>query len=508
MNTPTIEVRRAVKRFGEQTALDNVTLPLQAGEIHALAGLNGSGKSTLVKVLAGVNPLDAGEVFVDGQTASPLSPQKSNDLGMQFLHQDPVSFPNLTVADNIALGTHYAHSSPALVRVQKEGDWAATILAKLGVESINPRLMLRELSQAQRTMVAIARAVQDIWTRKGVRLLVLDEPTASLPEHEVTLVTDMIRRVAQEGVSVLFITHDLEMMLELADRVSVLRDGRLAATHQSSQLTQDRLASLMVGDEKQSVAQASRKKAPEDDEFALQANSVSGGRVSEASFDLRRGEILGIAGLLGSGRSTLLRLIYGAQNREGELKVEGSPIPARSPRGARQAGIALVPEDRRAHGSFTNMPMSDNVTIASLGDFSSPLWISRSKERESALATMREFDVRPGDPDKLFRLFSGGNQQKSIIGRWARTSPKVLLLDEPTQGVDVHARLQIHTAVKHLADHGLSVIVVSSDFGELLELSDRVLVMRRGHIRSEIDPSTFREDQLLHIAATETSADS
>ncbi|MCC9738407.1 sugar ABC transporter ATP-binding protein [Streptomyces sp. MNU89] len=503
MTESSIEVRNAVKIFGAQRALNDVSISFTRGEIHALAGLNGSGKSTFVKVLAGVHSLDAGAVLVDGAGAGELTPSKASELGLQFLHQDPVSFAHLTVTDNIAVGAGYTRSSHGRVDVKRERAWAAEVLARLGVDDISPRAQMGGLSQAQRTMVAIARAVQYQWSDRGVRLLVLDEPTASLPKHEVALVSDMVRRVAAEGVTVLFITHDLDMILDLADRVSVLRDGKLITTTDSSHLDKPQLASLMVGEEGVAEQSTAARRRPPSSSTALRAREVSGGRVDRVSLDVGTGEILGIAGLLGSGRSTLLSLLYGAQTRDGTVELNGRPLKPGNPRAARRAGVGFIPEDRRRHGSFPQMSMADNVTVASVRQYASPYWIPQRGERESALRTMEEFDVRPCDPDKPFRLFSGGNQQKSIIGRWARTSPALLLLDEPTQGVDVHARVQIHTAIKHLAEEGLSVIVVSSDFGELLELSDRILVMRRGRVRREVDPAAIKEDQLLHLAATD-----
>ncbi|MDQ7876506.1 sugar ABC transporter ATP-binding protein [Microbacterium sp. QXD-8] len=504
VHASSIDVRSVTKIFGSQRALSDVSVTFHGGEVHALAGLNGSGKSTLVKLLAGVYSLDAGEIAIDGETVPDLNPVSAGEFGLQFLHQDPVVFSNLTVADNVSIGSRYRSSSPARVHRRQEQDVARDVFERLGVAHLDPVTPMADLSPAERTMVAIARAVQDLWNDRGVRLLVLDEPTASLPEHEVTLVTDMVRRVAAEGVAVLFITHDLDMVLELADRVTVLRDGELVQTSPTSDMTKESLASSMVGGAETSVVRDVTRIPRAEQPVSFTADAISGGSVAGVSLAVRRGEIVGIAGLLGSGRSTLLRLLYGAQSRRsGVVELDGGVLKQASPRHARKAGIGFVPEDRRRHGALPAMTMADNVTIASMGGFASPLWIRRSRERQSAADTMEQFDVRPRDPDKSFRLFSGGNQQKAIIGRWARISPKVLLLDEPTQGVDVHARVQIHDAIRRLAGGGMSVLVVSSDFGELLGLCDRVLVMRRGRIRGQVDPSVTPEEQLLHMAASD-----
>lgn len=499
-----IEVRSVTKIFGAQRALSEITVTFQGGEVHALAGLNGSGKSTLVKLLAGVYSLDGGEIAVNGQVVGDLTPANAGEFGLQFLHQDPVVFPHLTVADNVSVGSGFRSSSRVHVRRRHEDQVAKHVFEKLGVPHLDPKRQMSDLSPAERTMVAIARAVQDLWTDRGVRLLVLDEPTASLPEHEVKLVTDMVRRVAAEGVAVLFISHDLSMVLDLADRVTVLRDGKRVHTTATNELTKQELAASMVGSAVRPRASLGMRRARTNDPVSLSASGITGGKVKDASIQMRRGEIVGIAGLLGSGRSTLLRLLYGAQPLQaGEATLFGSPLRSGSPRHSRKAGIGFVPEDRRRDGALPTMSMADNVTIASMDSFASPFWIRRLAETHSASETMEQFDVRPRDPEKAFRLFSGGNQQKAIIGRWARLAPKVLLLDEPTQGVDVHARLQIHDAIRKLASDGMSVLVVSSDFAELLEISDRVLIMRRGRLQGQVDPTDTKEEQLLHLAASD-----
>lgn len=503
MSSTAIEVRGAVKVFGAQRALNDVSVGFVRGSVHALVGLNGSGKSTLVKVLAGVYSLDGGQVLVDGEEVTDLTPARAGHLGLQFLHQDPVVFGTLTVADNVALGSGYRHSRATHVRTRAESATTRTILERLNVTGIDPDVPLHNLSPAQRTMVAIARAVQDMWSERGVRLLVLDEPTASLPEHEVGLVTGLVRRVAAAGVAVIYITHDLGMALELASTVTVLRDGRVVTTAPTSTMSKQQLAAAMVGTAPDDVPVAPRLPVRRSESVMFRAHQVSGGTVKNLSLDVRKGEIVGVAGLLGSGRSTLLRLIYGAQARTGTVELDGRPLPPGNPRVARRAGVGFVPEDRRRHGAFPQMAMVDNITVASLSGVAGRFWVGRRAERRSAVDTMDEFDVQPRDPARQFRLFSGGNQQKAIIGRWARIGPTLMLLDEPTQGVDVHARQQIHASIRRMAADGMSAIVVSSDFGELLELTDRVVVMRRGRLHREVDPTRTAEDELLHLCATD-----
>lgn len=498
-----VGVRDVTKRFGAQKALDGVSLEFRAGEIHGLAGMNGSGKSTLVKVLAGVYAADAGDVTVDDVAVRPMSARRAQELGFRFIHQEPAVFSAQSVLDNLALGAAYRHSTLAAVRLRAERRAAEEALASVGIDGIDLGAPLGSLSPAQQTMVTIARAVQDLRDGRQLGVLVMDEPTASLPEHEVALVTDVVRHVVERGIPVVYITHDLQALLDLADRVSVLRDGRLVATTASDELSSRELAELMAGDASRDLARVGRRKDTQDRHTVLECKGLSGGRVRSMDFRVRRGEIVGIAGLLGSGRSTMMRLIAGAQEREGAVSVDGAALPGGDPRAATRSGVAFVPEDRRGHSAFAGMTTAENLTIASLSDVAAPWWIRRRREGEAARTAMDAYDVRPRAPERKFGLLSGGNQQKAIIARWARTRPKVLLLDEPTQGVDVHARVQIHESIVAMAEQGRAVVVVSSDFAELATLSDRVAVMRRGRIQAELPAADASEAQLLHLASND-----
>ena len=495
-----ISLRGITKAFAAQVALENISVDFEPGAVHALAGMNGSGKSTLVKVLAGVHVPDAGAIGVGDKAFPSLSPNLTHELGFRFIHQDPGLFSAQSVADNIAAGARFRHSSRLRVRDDTERTAARRALEELGVTHIDPRTIMRDLSPTERTMVAVARAVQDLWDGIALRLLVLDEPTASLPEKEATRVQEIVTSIAAKGVAVVYITHDLTTLVRLAQHVTVLRDGRKVGTVESRSIDDRQLATMMAGAEQElrPVVRGARST-----EVVLDCAGLSGGRVDGIDLQLHRGEILGLAGLLGSGRSTTLRLIAGVQERSGgTVELDGAAIASGQPRTAVERGIALVPEDRRAHAAFNGMSMSDNLMMASLPTVASAVRIDRRAEREAAMRLLAEYDVRPADPVKRFALFSGGNQQKAIIARWSRTKPKVLLLDEPTQGVDVHARHQIHDAIRALSDAGMSVIVVSSDFVELAELSDRILILRQGRVKSQIVGERVDEETILHLAGT------
>lgn len=495
-----VELRSITKRFAGQTALDEVSVTFERGVVHSLAGMNGSGKSTLVKVLAGVYRPESGTIAVGDRSMPSLTPKLAHELGFRFIHQDPGMFLDQTAADNVAAGARFRRSHRLRVDDRAEQRAAQEALAQLGVTHINPRSLMRDLSPAERTMVAVARAVQDLWAGVDLRLLVLDEPTAALPEHEAARIQEVVTAIAGMNVAVVYITHDLAALIALSDRLTVLRDGAVVTTAEASALSERELATLMVGAEQELTEFVRGARSAE---VVLDCRGLSGGRVDGLDLTVHRGEILGLAGLLGSGRSTTLRLIAGAQQpRAGTVVVDGTPVRPGSPRAAVDRGIAFVPEDRRRHAGFAAMSMSGNVMVASLPSVSSPWRINRQAERAAAERTMADFDVRPLDPDKKFALFSGGNQQKAIIGRWARTGPRVLLLDEPTQGVDVHARAQIHAAIRDLSDAGMSVVVVSSDLLELAEISDRILVLRRGRVKTEISGTSVDEQTILHLAGT------
>lgn len=497
----TIRLVGVSKHFADQVALDKVSWETRAGEIHALAGMNGSGKSTLVKVLAGVHQPNAGEVRVDGEVISNLTPQVSHELGFRFIHQNPALFPQQTVTDNISTGARFRHSHTLRLRECDERRAAVEAMSHLGITHIDPRARMSSLSQTERTLVAVTRAVQDMWAGITIRLLVMDEPTASLPEFEANRVLEVVRTVAAQGIPVLYISHDLSTLVHLATTVTVLRDGKRIVTRETAGLTEAVLANHMAGAELAATERPA--KAPREGRTVLECARLEGGRVEGISFDVREGEVLGIAGLLGSGRSTALRLVGGAQERtSGEVRVNGRVVAPGTPKKAVEAGVALVPEDRHLHAGFGSMTMSDNLMAGSLAEATKRGRISRSAERRIVSTAMEDFDVRPRVPSKRFGLFSGGNQQKAVVARWARLDPKVLLLDEPTQGVDVHARVQIHRAVHRIANAGTAIVVVSSDFSELLQLCDRILVVRQGKIKSEVEAQTTSEEELLHLAGT------
>ena len=479
---PLLAIRNISKTFPGTKALDGVDFDVRAGEVHALVGPNGSGKSTLIKVLAGFNAPDRGtEVSVAGEAVHVSDAHTSRAVGFRFVHQDLGLVHDLNTVDNLALGRGFRTGLGGRIRWAQERQDAEERIRALGY-SFDVRRPTRELGAAERTGVAIARALYD-W--EDARVLVVDEPTASLPTHDVDVLFEAINRVRAKGLGVIYVSHRLDEVFSIADRVTVLRDGRRVGTYDTADLETDRLVSLMVGGEEMRPPHTSAGGSRY--EVVLQARELCGLVVDNVDITARRGEILGIAGLTGSGREEILPLLFGAVSRSGEVELDGRPTPSGRPRAAVAAGMALVPANRHRDGSITNLTVRENCTITDLRRHSLRGGaLSRAAEREEVHGWIEELDVRPPRADAVFSTLSGGNQQKVVLAKWLRTKPKVLLLDEPTQGVDVHAKATIHALAREASANGSAVVIASSDDIELCDTCDRVLVMRDGRIAGEV----------------------
>jgi ribose transport system ATP-binding protein len=492
------------KAFGATRALDGVDLLARRGQIHALVGGNGSGKSTLIKVLAGVHRGEPGGTIRVGEyevAADDTSPDLARRAGLRFVHQDPGVFGNLTVAENLAIGGAPGFPTRAgTVRWRALRRRAARLLERFEIDA-RPDDRLEDLRQVERTMIAIARALADEDDSGASTVLVLDEPTASLPEHEVETVLTAIRRCASAGQSVVYVSHRLGEVLALADAITVLRDGRVVVTSEAAGMTTEALIEAIVGRPLDRVF-ADHHDAPEE-ETLLEVSGLAGGPLSEVSFTLRRGEVVGIAGLLGSGRTELLRMLFGAEGRRGGLvTMGGALLDPRSPAEAMQAGVAFVPEDRVADAAFSDLSVKANLSIARLDRYSRGLRLRKRDEKAEAERSIAAFSVRCPGPEAPLSELSGGNQQKVILARWLERAPKLLLLDEPTQGVDIGARAELYAAIRAATDRGMGAVLVSSDFEELAHAADRALVLRDGRISAEVpkrELSARRLTDLLYV---------
>lgn len=497
VSVPALRIAHVSKTFPGTRALNDVSFDVAPGEIHALLGGNGSGKSTLIKILAGVYHADPGGTITVGDTtiaADHTSPAQARTIGLHFVHQNPAVFSALTVAENMAVGAGFAmHAGVINWRLLYRR--TQILLDRFDI-TVSPKAVMSSLRPAERAMVAIARALQDQEdTHAGV--LVLDEPTASLPRAEVNTLMAALTRYAQNGQTILFVSHRLDEVIAGAHRATVLRDGQLAGTAAGTELTEPTLIRLIAGRQLDEVFPVMPRVAT--DRVALAVRGLAGGPLRDVSLDLGYGEVLGVAGLLGSGRSELLKMIFGAYaTKKGTMELDGRPVRFRHVGEAIDVGVAYVPEDRITEAAFADMSLSENVTAAVVSRYWSKLRLRRRAADQDARSAIGEFGIDAASEQQTMSTLSGGNQQKVILARWLRRKPKILLLDEPTQGVDVNARAQIYALVRAAVAEGCSVLLVSSDFEELARVCDRVIVLAGGQVTAElrapaIDPARLTE---------------
>lgn len=481
-----LRVTALSKTFPGTRALRTVSLEVGRGEIHALVGGNGSGKSTLVKILAGVHSADAGgtiEVGALRRRSDHWSPPVARAAGVRVVHQDVAVFDELTVAENLALGRGFETGPAGRIRWRSLHRRAGAVLEHFHIGAA-PDTPVHALRPSDRTMLAIARALQD---QEGDHdaVLVLDEPTAALPETDATRLLSALGRYAAAGQTILLVSHRLDEVLSVADRVSVMRDGALVATLHADDLSEDRLVELIAGPVRRHTRPAAV--APRSDRAILEVRDLSGGPVAAASFDLRAGEVLGLAGLAGAGGPELLRMLFGAHAVDaGNVTLDGRPARFRTPREAVQAGIAYVSAHRSAEGAFPALSVRQNLSAAGYRRYWRGLRFRHAEERVDAVGSIEAFSIRTPSDERPMATLSGGNQQKVVLARWLQRRPRLLLLDEPTQAVDVAARVQIHAHIRATAEAGTAILVVSSDFEELALLSHRALVLDRGRIVAEL----------------------
>lgn len=491
---PLLRVSRLTKHFGDLRALDDVSLEVHSGEVVALVGQNGSGKSTVVKILAGVQSADSGTVELEEGNHSRDKPSdlRGSRCELHFIHQDLGLVPSLTTIENLDLGRAYRGDGLAPTRRKREVAAARRLITSFGT-SFDVTLRVERLSSAEKTIVAIARAL-DGWSRDD-NVLVLDEPTASLHGDEVDRLFEAVRRVATRGAGVLFISHRLDEVRSIADRVVVLRDGQVVANVAVSDLDQSRLVELIVG--RALVEQEDIDSQPRQ-QIVLSARDVHGGSVRRADIDLHVGEIVGVSGILGSGREHLCGLLFGIVERNGgQVMVEGAAVEPNQAARSIRAGMGYVPANRHADGMIPVMSVRENLTLPRLRPLRGALYRMKSRaERDETRRWIATLDVRPPDAERKLAVFSGGNQQKVVLGKWLRTEPRVLLLDEPTQGVDVGAKVSIYNLIGQAAAAGAGVLVASSDTKELEHLCHRVLVFRDGAVVADVPGTQATEERL------------
>ena len=495
-----LKLKGISKSFPGVQALSGVSLAVRPGEIHGLLGENGAGKSTLIKIVAGAYAADQGEMIFDGTPIRWSSPREAKQHGIHVVYQEFVLFPQLSVAENIFIG-HERRNRLGLVDHARTRRESGELLERLGI-SLDPDAGVASLSIADQQLVEIARALAH-----RVKLLVLDEPTAVIAGREVTLLFERLRRLRASGVSVIFISHRLEEVFEICDRVTVLKDGELVGTHDVADVTRERLISMMVGRELGDLFPAKRTAGPARRPVLRTEELSIADRVRDVSIELRSGEIVALAGMVGAGRSELALGLFGALPvSSGAIYVEGNRFTSMTPAKAIQLGMGLVTEDRKSQGLAMLLDIAANITGPALTEVTRRLLIDSRLEAAIARREIDRYRIACRGPQTPVATMSGGNQQKVIVSRWARICRTVLILDEPTRGVDVGAKAEIYRIMRGLADSGLAILMISSELTEVVGMADRVIVMREGRISGELPGAGATEESIMHLATTERAA--
>ncbi|HKN54831.1 MAG TPA: sugar ABC transporter ATP-binding protein [Amycolatopsis sp.] len=497
-SSPALAVEGIGKRFSGVVALDDVSLEFRSGEVLALMGENGAGKSTLLRVLSGDHAPDDGVLRLEGKEITFDNPRAAMAAGVRVIYQEPEIIPHVSVAENVFVGELPARGRVFSRRAVEKATHDA--LVEYGFEGVlNPATLGSRLSPAQRQLVEILRVLTAVTPPK---VIAFDEPTSSLSEHEVEALFRLIGRLRDQGVAVVYVTHRMKEVFQLADRVAVLRDGKLVGIQEASESNEGSLVRMMIG---RDLSQLERRQTQETGQVTLKLDDVTTDDVHNISFEVRAGEVVCLAGLVGAGRSELARAIVGdLPVRSGIVELEGKPLRAHNPGDAVKAGIGFAPEERKTDALLMQRSVRDNVSIAVLDRLRRFRVVKRAKERALVEEYVRELRVRTPSMEQEVRKLSGGNQQKAVLARWLARRPKLLILDEPTRGVDVGAKAEIYRIIDGLAAEGIALLVISSDLPEVLTLADRIIVMRAGRVAGEIGRDEATEEAVLTLAIPET----
>lgn len=487
-----VEMKGITKRFPGVLALNDVKLNLRAGTVHSLMGENGAGKSTLMKILAGVYTLDEGQILIDGKQVSITDPRSGLDHGIAMIHQELSFIPELSAAENIYLGRELRNRA-GLVSKHIMAEAAQKVFDRWGIKILATSLM-RDLSVAQAQMVEIAKAIAF-----DARIIIMDEPTSAITDREVAALHKIIGQLREAGTAIIYITHKMDEVFAISDEITIFRDGTWVATELAKDMTRDSLISLMVGRELTTLFPKSEAKIGE---VILEVKNLNRGRqVKDVSFSVKRGEILGFAGLMGSGRTEVLETLFGIYGAEsGSIKINGKEIKIREPHQAIAAGIGLLTEDRKKTGIMGVLSVRDNMAVASLSKFTlggilrKPMIEKQCEEQRQALS------LKTPSLNQQIQNLSGGNQQKVLLSRWLLTDPDILIIDEPTRGIDVGAKSEIHRLMSELAKQGKAIIMVSSEMPEILGMSDRVVVMCEGRLVGEVSRKDATQEKIMELA--------
>lgn len=486
-----IEMRDISKAFGSNQVLEKIDLVIESGQVHALMGENGAGKSTLMNILTGLFPATTGTIYIDGQEVAFANPQLAEEAGLSFIHQEMNTWPEMTVLENLFLGRELKTSFGFLDQKAMKTK-AEAVFKRLGI-SIPLDTVIGQLSVGQQQMIEIAKSLLS-----EISILIMDEPTAALTDRETETLFEIIASLKQQGVGIVYISHRMEEIFKITDLVTVMRDGIVVDTQPTAQTNPQELVKKMVGRE---LSDYYPEKNARIGEVAFEVEKLTGEGFEEASFYVREGEILGFSGLMGSGRTELMRAIFGLSKKtSGTIKIASNEIEITSPSQAIQQGIGFLTEDRKEEGLILDFSIKDNMTLPSTKDFSKNGFFDEKTSEAFVLKLIERLRVKSGTPQLAVNKLSGGNQQKVVLAKWIGIAPKILILDEPTRGVDVGAKREIYQLMNELAERGVPIIMVSSDLPEVLGVSDRIMVMHEGRIMGELKKAEATQEKVMELA--------
>ncbi|HVN53284.1 MAG TPA: sugar ABC transporter ATP-binding protein [Anaerolineaceae bacterium] len=486
-----LAVKNVSKHFGGIQALNSVSLDVRYGEVHALVGENGAGKSTLMNILCGIIQRDSGEVIFKGRPVDFTDPNQAIQAGIAIIHQEPAMLPTLNVIDNMFMGRMKSHNG--FIHWREMEARTREYLEVVGL-TLNPRAIVKDLTTSQRQLIEVAKAVS-----MDASLIIMDEPNSSLSEAETERLFEVIRALQQRNVSIIYVSHKINEVLQISDRISVLRDGNFIGTVPKADASVEKIIEMMVGRKVDTRRQAGS--APRTEQPILQVKNLSGEGFEDVSFDLYPGEILGFAGLVGAGRSEMARTIFGdCKPRSGQIQIEGKPVEFNIPKEAIRYGIGMIQEDRKVLSLFMERPILFNISMARLPRMATNGFVRVGEERQTAESFVQSLNIRLSHLDAPVRSLSGGNQQKTVLARWLSTNPKVLIMDEPTHGVDVGAKAEIYGLMRNLAREGIAIILISSELPEIMTMSDRIAVMHEGCLTGILSNEEATESRIMSLA--------
>ena len=488
-----LEIKNISKSFPGVKALNKVSLPVQKGEVLGLVGENGAGKSTLMKILSGVYEKDEGEILIDGVPAELNSPLKSQHLGISIIYQELNLLRNMNIAENIFLGREQRRGIHAFVNKKEMHEKAKALLDQVNL-NVDTATLVGSLSAAQRQMVEVAKALSF-----NSRLIIMDEPTSSLTDKETGILFGIIRNLKNRGVSIVFITHRIEEIFVIADRVAIMRDGEMIMVRNTGDIDKNEVISAMVG---RNIDDIFYKEKAQIGEVVLEVKNLSTkGLLKEINFSLHKGEILGFAGLVGSGRSEIVRAVFGIDGKEtGDIYINSKKVSINNTVDALRNQIGFVPEDRKEQALILKMNVRSNISLAALPAFRKGLFIDKQKEAKAVREYITKLDIKTPSDQQIINNLSGGNQQKAVISKWMETEPKILILDEPTRGIDVKTKKEIYMLMSRLANQGVAIIMISSELPEIIGMSDRIIVIHEGRIKGEMPGENATQEAIMKMA--------